>query len=119
MAILNYRNTGFSWPRGDSLPFDLEFKDDNDVPVNITGWSVYFTLKRNKSDISSIITKTITDLTDPINGKTTFIIPAIETDTLLGVYYYDCDLRTIQGSAYAIVSGTVNFLADITRRITV
>jgi hypothetical protein len=117
MAILNYRNTGFSWPRGDSLPFDLEFKDENDVPVNITGWSVYFTLKRNKNDVDIIISKTITDLTDPINGKITFTISAIETNALLGVYYYDCDLITTQGSAYAIVSGTITFLQDITRRI--
>lgn len=120
MSIKNTDKYGFSWPRGDSLPLNFEFTDTEGVAVNITGWTIFFTLKKNKGDIdnAAILTRTITpaNLTDPINGQTVFTMSAAETDALLGTYYWDAQLKTADGLIYTIISGTITFLEDVTRR---
>ena len=51
--------------------FELIFTKDN-VPVDITGWTIYFTAKAKMEDedSASVINKVLTSLTDPTNGKT-------------------------------------------------
>jgi hypothetical protein len=120
MSIKNTDKYGFTWPRGDSLPLNFEFTDTEGIPVNITGWTIFFTLKKNRGDIDSaaILTRTIApaSLTDPVNGQTVFTIADTETDSLLGTYYWDAQLKTIDGLIYTIISGTITFLEDVTRR---
>ena len=119
MSIKNTDKFGFPWPRGDSLPLNFEFRDTDGVIVDITGWTIFFTLKKNRSDtdVEAVISKTITNLTNPTNGETTVVISAEETNSLLGNYSYDCQLKTVDGLIYTIISGTITFLEDVTRRI--
>jgi hypothetical protein len=107
----------FSLIRGDDRTFALEFKKDG-VPQDITGWTIFFTLKRSlyDSDNDALIKKTVTVHTDPTNGKTEFSITSAETDSLSGTYYYDIQYKDTGNKINTVMIGTMNFQEDVTRR---
>lgn len=64
----------------------------DDVAVDITGWTIYFSVKenRNDSDSDALIYKTISSHTDASNGESVISISASDTETVdPGEYYYD------------------------------
>ena len=107
----------FSLIRGDDRTFALEFKKDG-VAIDITGWTVFFTLKKSTydSDNDALIKKTVTTHTDPTNGKTEFSITNTETDALIGIYYYDIQYKDTANKINTVMIGTMNFQEDVTRR---
>jgi len=108
----------FKLIRGDDHTFALEFKQDG-VPKNITGWTVFLTVKKNIDDLdaNAVISKTVTSHTDPTNGKTEISIADTETDPLCGIYYYDIQYKDLAGIIKTVMLGTLNFYKDVTRRI--
>ena len=66
---------------------------ENDVPVNITGYTILFTVKKqcdiNKDDDFALIKKTITTHSDPTHGESTLILSSTDTDIDEGNYYWD------------------------------
>jgi len=107
----------FNFPRGDDQVIELEFKEDG-VPINITNWKVYFTLKKNKSDSDNdaVIKKDVTVHTEPLNGKTQILLTNTETDSLNGIYYYDIQYKDDSSNIKTVLWGMINFFEDITRR---
>jgi hypothetical protein len=75
----------------------ITFTED-DTPVDITGYTILFTVKKqcdiDKSDDYALITKNITEHTDPTGGETALILTNEETDIDAGNYYYDLRLIT-------------------------
>lgn len=67
------------------------YSDSLETPLDITGYTFYFTVKIDKLDENSeaIIDKTITSHIDPINGITRVSISSSEIEGLYGVYNYD------------------------------
>jgi hypothetical protein len=118
MGTANTDVNNFVTYRGDDLSFELVFADTDGVPVNITGWTIFFTMKLNKddSDSEAIISKTITSLTNPTNGKTTVVIPHGEVDELTGPFFYDFQFKDLSDNVRTITSGAITFEKDITRR---
>jgi hypothetical protein len=59
--------------------------------ADITGWTVFFTVKSNMAhpDASALISKTITTHTDAVNGETEISLSAADTNITPGSYYYD------------------------------
>ena len=106
--------------RGDTFAERLTFTDTDGVAVNITGWTIFFTLKTNKKDTDTlaIISKTITIIPNPELGIYDFVIPASELNTLLGMYYYDFQIKLADGKIYTFMSGSISFIEDISRRTT-
>lgn len=111
----------FKLIRGDDQIFALEFKEDG-VVKNITGWTVYFTLKKNidDADTAAVLKKDITSHTDPTNGKTEIKLTNTDTDTFDGTYYYDIQYKDVQtpNIVKTVLIGTMAFEKDITRRKT-
>jgi len=107
----------FKLVRGDDRTFALEFKKDG-VAWDITGWTVFFTLKKNisDSDDDAAIKKTITVHTDPTNGKTEFSITSSETDLLSGIYDYDIQYKDTGNKINTAMIGKMSFKEDVTRR---
>lgn len=67
---------------------------------DITGWTVYFMVKRDIEDADSeaLISKTITSHSDPTNGVTLFSIAREDTEELnYGKYVYDIQYITAGG----------------------
>jgi len=105
--------------RGDDLSMSLTFKDyATQDPIDITGWTVSFTVKDKTylPDTDAQIAIDVTIHTDPTNGKTGILIPHADTDALEGVYQYDIQYTTNLGIIRTFARGQINFLSDVTRR---
>ena len=66
---------------------ELQFTE-NGVAVDITGWTVYFTVKSllSDADVSAVISKTITVHSNPTDGKTLLELSVTDTN-LIGSYF--------------------------------
>lgn len=100
--------------RGDSQNYYLEFEAD------ITGWIIYFTMKKNynDSDDAAILKKDITVHIDPVNGKTKFTLTHEDTKDLeLFDYYYDIQIRKQDGITIKTpMKGHFEIVYDVTNR---
>lgn len=103
--------------RGDTFPITLTFTTDAGVAIDITGYTVYFTVKRlqEDTDASAVIAKTITTHSYPTNGITSFILTAAETKVLRGSYYYDIQIKDLTPYIFTILAGNFEVKTDITR----
>ena len=79
--------------KGTTPSYELEFTED-EVAIDITGWTIYFTVKENitDSDANAKINKKITSHTDAENGKSLITLTKIETN-LEGTYHYSLDYK--------------------------
>ena len=91
----------------DSFQFTIK---NNGVAVDITGWTVYFTVKRNKKDTTALISKTITTHTTPASGITTVVIDKEDTQNLIDDYFYDLKVNNLSDDRkiYSVGKFTVN-----------
>jgi len=105
--ILNFKQK-----RGDTFSLPIDFGQD------ITGWTVFLTLKKNIDDLdaAAVITKDITSHDDAAAGDTTVAMTAAETSNLLGTYYYDIQYKDASANVVTLIDGTIQFDKDITRR---
>ena len=115
----------FKVKRGDAFRQKITVTEGGQ-PVDITDWTIFFTIKRNKtdSDDDAVVKKTITTHTDPANGISYILILPSELDGLLGKYYYDLQIKRpmTEPEAYddieTLLEGQIVFAPDITRRTT-
>lgn len=77
--------------QGDSDTLEFAFTDDNGNPINITGVSVYFSVKSTIDDTEYVFQKVVTNHIDAVNGLTEVSITSNDTSTS-GLYLYDCVL---------------------------
>lgn len=108
----------FTTYRGDDFIINLTFQDDEGDPVDITGWTVFFTLKDDKDllDSQAIVQKTITVHVDPTDGISQVHVTNTETSTLVGTFYYDLQYKDDHAVVRTLTEGTVTFFEDVTRR---
>jgi hypothetical protein len=106
--------------RGDDQCYNLKFQDENEDDIDITGWKIYFTVKINAtdSDDAAVLKIDTTVHTNPTQGKTSFTVTHVQSNTLLGVYSYDIQAKKLDGSIVTVLVGRIEFTEDITRRIT-
>ena len=103
--------------RGDNFAVELIFTDQDGVAIDITDWTIFFTAKKRRDDPDDAAVLSITaPPTDPVNGKAKVGAPHTETQNLNGAYYYDFQYLRPDGRIHTIVSGTITFQPDITRR---
>jgi hypothetical protein len=103
--------------QGDDYSWGFEFYANN-VALDITGWTIYFTIKRNITDpdITALLQKIITTHTDPTHGISAMNITHTETDALpVGVWVYDIQLKTVSDEIHTIYKGQVKVVADVTQ----
>lgn len=113
-----------SIPRGDSREFRLEVTDENDNALNITGSTIYFTVKENLSDadpgafqLSSANPAQI-QIDDGGNGKARIFVTNANTQDLeIKRYVYDVQVQPATGGVKTVVSGTFSVTEDITRSV--
>ena len=105
--------------RGDSREYSLSFTDSQGVKIDITGWKVYFTLKKNAADGDSdaSVKKDITEHEAPTEGRTKIVLLPKDTDNLEpGEYHYDIQVKTSNGGIITVAKGRMTIKTDITRR---
>lgn len=105
--------------RGDSENITVTFKDNDDVAVNLTGKTVFFTVKKledinEDDDASAIIKKEITTHSAPTSGETIIVLTTTDTDQAPGEYVYD--LQIVSGTT--VISTEMSYLSilqDVTK----
>jgi hypothetical protein len=117
--------------RGDTLAFQVQVFQSppfNTVPQNLTGWTLWFTVKFNTQDPDNIAVFQGTNLTNPpgvtINnyaqGLATPSMPPVSTrgfpDGVTSLFY-DVQAMDPSGNIYTVEAGTVDVLPDVTNNI--
>jgi hypothetical protein len=106
--------------RGDDLGINLEFKDTDDVPIDITGWTIFLTLKRSRDqvDADAIVEMNVTNIPSPELGVVLITVPNTVTINFSGSYWYDIQIKKTDGTIQTITNGNIFFERDVTRRTT-
>lgn len=104
--------------RNDDRTFTLTFTDENGTAIDITGYTVFFTVKSAKSDLDAAakIAKTWSAHSDPTNGITTFALEPADTTSLSGMYYFDIQMKDVSSKIYTPMIGYFNVVEDVTLR---
>ena len=105
--------------RGDSREYLLTFTNGEGSAIPITGWKVYFTVKKNyrDDDAVAVIKKDISDHYDPENGKTKISLLPVDTDDVVpGDYYYDIQVKRAVDDIITVLAGKLEIKSDVTRR---
>ena len=105
--------------RGDNKSYTLAFTDKNNEPINITGWTIFFTIKRylSQSDDEANLKEDVTNHDDPTNGLSSIHLSNGQTDSLEpGDYFCDIQIKKVDGTILTIMAGKLKVLADVTRR---
>jgi hypothetical protein len=104
--------------RGDTKVYSLKFEDKCDIPIDITGWTVYFTVKSSvkDEDDDAIIKKDVTIHTDPTAGRTAISLSPSDTSVAPGNYIYDIQVKTASGDIHTILENGITISQDVTRR---
>jgi len=117
MAQFNLQQNSIVTYRGDDFSTQLVFRDADGGIINITGWKIFFTVKKNITDPDTMAVISVTiDPTDPLNGVALVVVSHTVTDTLTGLYYYDFKFKKVDNTIQTIVSGGITFEKNVTRR---
>ena len=104
--------------RGDTKTFVLNFTSDGTTPIDITGWTIYYTVKMclGDDDADALIRKIITTHTDPTNGKTEIILNNSDTQNLpTETLWHDIQVKDTDDKINTIAAGQLNIITDVTR----
>jgi len=110
--------------RGDSENFTITFTDSDGNGVDITGWTVWFTVRDSipstsvVDDTDAIISIKNTTHTNPTGGQTLIEISDTDNDIDPKTYYYDIQYKKLDGSVKSIGHRKYIIHEDITRGTT-
>lgn len=85
--------------KGDTETIIFTITDDVGAAVNLTGSTVYFTVKKkiDDPDNKAIIQKSWTSHTTPAGGITTLVLSKDDTYKQVGVYLWDIQIKASGG----------------------
>jgi hypothetical protein len=97
---------------------DCFFFDEEDLFVDITGATIFFTVKNlpSDSDTNAVLKKDITSLTEPTSGEAEIELTPTDTSSLLGNYLYSIKIKLSSGKIYTVREGNVCFKKEISER---
>lgn len=110
--------------KGDDKTWNLVFTDSAGDPINLTGQTIFFTVKTNQTDTDSLalIKKEITSHTDETDGKSRLVLSNTDTDLDAKEYFFDLQLVSSSGTVTTLLpkAGIGKFVVtqDVTRRTT-
>lgn len=104
----------------DSYSFPIYFENVNCGDLDITGYTLFFTVKTlanlDSADTLAIIQKSITSHTDPTHGESLITLTSTDTDQTAGTYYYDIQLKSPTGTITSCEKGEFIISQDVTKR---
>ena len=101
----------------DDKGFSFTFTDTSGDAVDLTGDTIFFTVKENETDLDAdaLIRKDITP-PDPTTGVAEMTISHDDSDVDVGDWYFDVQRVTAAGTVTTIMKGTFRIIQDITIR---
>lgn len=111
-------------PRGDAFNLPLTFTDntdeDNPVPFDLTGYTVFMTVKylwdESDNDDNAVIKKETSSHDDAANGITSFDLSATDTNQKIGEYKADIQIVGSTGTIDSTEEFRVHITNDVTKR---
>lgn len=106
--------------RGDDASLNITFKNQAGEVINLTGYSVRFTVKREKDlavddDTQAVISKNITEIPNPTLGVLTLTLTNTETDLPIGAYVWDLQLKSSTGVISSTQKGSLEVINDVSK----
>ncbi|MCX5727094.1 MAG: hypothetical protein NT030_08045 [Candidatus Saganbacteria bacterium] len=102
--------------RGDTFSRTI-YVTENDAVVNITGWSIFFSLKKNWQlpNSEASLSKIITSHTNPSHGETVLELLPADTQNLDPMDYdFDIQILTDTGEVFTVLRGKFTLEWDVT-----
>lgn len=104
------QTVNFDFVRGDTFNKVVQFRDNANVPINITSWS---NMLAEVEDIDgNEITGMTISIVDATTGMVRLVVAAEVTALLTGCYLWDFQ-RTVNGELKTMMGGYFNASADI------
>ncbi len=107
--------------RGDTTAFSILFTDSDGAAIDLTGYTVWFTVRKTKP-LTSVTDDTAADIAKELTGQVTFptgevVVSLTASDTTIdyGKYFFDIQYKTPGGGIYSSSVGTCLVSSDITR----
>lgn len=115
--------------RGDNQTYTLTFKESDGTLYDISGWTIYFTLKQNKDDTDAqavlqlILTAGAADSDHfgvlGATGVGTITLLPVDTTNLTPMEYdFDIQVRTNLNAVYTVLKGKLDLGYDVSRSST-
>jgi hypothetical protein len=113
----------FSVYRGDDLTLTLNFTGSTGEIIDISGWKIYFTIKRDVSVLDEDATgfdgtQKSYIINNGTSGIATVYLTALETTILEDEFLYDIEIIDATGIVVTVLYGSIEFISDITRAVT-
>lgn len=96
------------------------FKDENWDPVDLTGATVWFTVKKGQylnidNDDNVLIQKVITSHTSPLTWETLIELSNSETNKETWDYYYDLQIKFPNDNIFSVAKWVFSIVQDVTK----
>ena len=106
--------------RRDDKVFTFYFYDEDGNAVDLTGATLFTTVKQNKEDLdaSAKISTTLAVVAPATAGKATWTLVPADTQYLAGIYFWDVQMKTAAGKIVTLINDYIEILADTTIRTT-
>jgi hypothetical protein len=116
--LTNFEENNLQTYRGDDLGIKLVFQDTDEVPIDITSWTIFLTIKKTKdrTDAAAVIKMDKTNIPNPELGIVWITVPNTLTKNLIGSYWYDIQIKKADDTIQTVTNGNINFLTDTTIR---
>ena len=104
--------------RGDTYTRTINLKDSSGNFIDATGWTIYFTVRKNvvafssSTDTDALIYKTISG---DASGIHTLTVASTDTNKISGKYFYDIQVKKSDGTIESTDKALFIINGDITR----
>ena len=105
--------------RRDDKVFTFYFYDENGYAIDLTGCTIFTTVKQNQEDLdaSAKISGTLSITAPATGGIATWTLVPADTQYLLGQYFWDVQLKSVDGKITTLIRDIFEVLPDTTIRI--
>lgn len=104
--------------RRDDAVIALTFTDENGDAINLSGSTVFFTVKESLEDTDdeAIIEKEVSVHSDPTAGETEITLDTTDTNVEPGTYFYDLQLKNSGNKIVSTIYDKLRIIQDVTIR---
>lgn len=104
--------------QGATYQLVVVYKNDNDAPINLTGYSAYMQLRENYDSTVADLTLSTDNggiVIDGVNGKLTITATSAQTTALTADFYlYDLELK-LSSTVTRLLQGQLTVNSEVTR----
>lgn len=120
-TVLEVTKQNFVCYKGDTLVFNLAFKQEDGTAEDITDWEVYFSMKKTRDlddDDEGVISVDGVLSADPTTGLATVTLTELLLSDCLGSYFYGIKYKDaeIEPNVKTVMEGKIIFLKNTVSR---